>query len=138
MINYLETKCEINLLKSRLEILKMQREELEAMVGIQSAISTEIKIQSTKDCDKCIIEYIYRVSKLDEKINQKKIKLKFLENKLMEMEQILRKSSLRHKVFVMKFVEGMKIRDIAKKLKYCERRIQQILNDINKEIKLTF
>jgi len=53
---------------------------------------------------------------------------------LKEMENCLRQSKgLKNKVFVMRYIDGIKVRDIAWKLNYAECYIYKILNFIDKE-----
>lgn len=138
MINYIETECEINLLKTRLEILKMQRKESEAKIGIQSPKAQEIKVQAQTQSDKKLVEYVYRVLKIDAQIKQKENKIRFLKAKLIKMESFLRKTKgLKQKIFVMRYIDSLSIRKIAWNLNYSERRIQQILSKISRELEIS-
>ncbi|MDR1240292.1 MAG: hypothetical protein LBK29_00200 [Oscillospiraceae bacterium] len=131
MINYLETKCEINLIKTRLEILRIQKEELKSLIDPSSLLFDKIKVQSSPEFDKKIIEYVYRASKIDEKISKKKNQLKFLEIKLAKMEKILREvKGLRYKIFVMRCIDGLSVRKIAWKLNFSESNVYKILAQI--------
>jgi DNA-directed RNA polymerase specialized sigma subunit len=116
----------------------MQRKESEAKIGIQSPKAHEIKVQSQIQSDEKLVEYVYRVLKIDAQIKQKENKIRFLKAKLIKMESFLRKTKgLKQKIFVMRYIDSLSIRKIAWNLNYSERRIQQILSKISRELEIS-
>ena len=137
LINYHDTQSEINLIKSRIEILNQEKESLKSLVAPKSVVTDKINIQTTTEPDKSLVEYTYRNFEIDKEIALKFKRLEFLEPKLKEMETYLRQSKgLKQKVFVMRYVDYLSVKKIAWKLNYCERRIQQILKEIEKEVSI--
>ncbi|MDR1364799.1 MAG: hypothetical protein LBJ32_04155 [Oscillospiraceae bacterium] len=134
MINYIDTKNEIEILRIRIDCLKNEREELSSLVSANYSRVDRINVQEIKIPDKKIIEYIHRITIIDKKIKEKSEQLNFLEQKLEEMEKLFKKSvGINHKIFTMRYIDGLKADQISRRVGYSVRSVYRILETVNQK-----
>lgn len=138
MKNYHDTRHEAEIIKLRLEILKQNKESLQTIVDPKSVVTDKIIVDGgQKPPDGGIVSYLYLLSKIENEEKEKTKRLVYLEEKLKTMEKYLREiKDVKYRVFVMRYVDGLKVRDIAWKLNYTECYIYKLLYLIKKKLKV--
>lgn len=132
MKNYHDTKCEMELIKLRLEVLKQKKEALRSIAEPKSLITDKLQVSpGTLEPDRKMITYLSLSEPIDKEIEVKQKECSFLEEKLMAMEKMLREAKgIEYQIFVMRFVDNMSVRQIARRLHYHRDNIYRILRKI--------
>lgn len=136
MKNYHDTKCEMELIKLRLEVLKQKKEALRSIAEPKSLITDKLQVSlGTLEPDRKMITYLSLSEPIDKEIETKQKEYDFLNGKLISMEKALREAKgIEYQIFVMRYVEGLDIRRIANKLCYSDWNIYKILKRIEREL----
>lgn len=136
MRNYYDTKIEIELCQIRLDRLKEQKFLAQSIIYPKSSQIKEVPVASTISKDP-LLEYVQKIEEIEEQINLIQQQMKSLQIDLCKMESVLRdvKEPL-NRIFVYKYVDGLPVRDIARKMHFSQRRTYQLLEKI--ETKLGF
>lgn len=137
MKNYHDTKCEMELIKLRLEVLKQKKEALRSIAEPKSLITDKLQVSpGTLEPDRKMITYLSLSEPIDKEIEVKQKEYDFLNGKLKAMEKILRgEQDLKHRIFVMRCLDGLSTQQIARKLNYSRERIDQIFRKVKNELK---
>lgn len=133
--NYFDQQQELNTAIFRLKTLEEKREiYFNATQPKATAIKDEIVSTSFINSDS-LTNYVIKIEKIDKEIDLIKREIKTLEYYLSQMENVLRKmkGSL-EKIFVAKYIDGLKVKQIATRVNYSQSHIYRELSIIKKII----
>lgn len=138
MKNYFDTKKELEIAKFRLEALEDKKSILYTHILGGVSKQADVKVtRSSGNTDK-MTNYLIETYELDRKIEALKNEIGTLEYTLKKMELAMREmKELEYQVFVMRFIDNMKVNQIAKKLGYSREQIYRIIREIQKKVKMT-
>ena len=132
MKNYHDTKCEMELIKLRLEVLKQKKEALRSIAEPKSLVTDKLQVSpGTLEHDRKMITYLSLSEPIDKEIEAKQKEYDFLNGKLISMEKALREAKgIQYQIFVMRYVEGLSVRQIARKVHYTREHTYSLLKNI--------
>lgn len=134
--NYYDQQQELYTANLRLQTLEEKKKiYFNATQPKATAIKDEIVSTSFYNSD-TMSTYVIKIEKIDKEIDILKEEIKTLEYYLRKMEDALRKmeGSL-EKIFVAKYIDGLKVKQIARRVHYSPSHIYRELSIINKIIK---
>ena len=135
MKNYSDTKKELEIAKHRLSVLEEKKNILYVQILGGTSKQVDIKVTSLDNKDK-MTEYLIKSYDLDKKIEVTKNEVGILDYTLKKMELAMREmKALEYQVFVMRFIDNMKVKQIARKLGYEASNIYKIIKRIENSIK---
>ena len=123
------------LLKKRLELclicvetLQEQKEVLNAFLYPKTSRIKPVCVRGGENHDR-YSEYVHETMTIDKQIGIVKKEIELLQNNIKKMEYVLRNiDDEMYKIFVYRYIDGLNVKDIARKTNYSNRRIYQILN----------
>lgn len=133
--NYFDQQQELNTAIFRLKSLEEKREiYFNATQPKATAIKEEVVSTSFINSDS-FTNYVIKIEKIDKEIDLIKREIKTLEYYLSQMENVLRKmkGSL-EKIFVARYIDGLKVKQIAARVNYSQSHIYRELSIIKKII----
>lgn len=132
MKNYHDTKCEMELIKLRLEVLKQKKEALRSIAEPKSLVTDKLQVSpGTLEPDRKMITYLSLSEPIDKEIEVKQKEYDFLNSKLISMEKALREAKgIEYQIFVMRYVDGLSVRQIARKVHYTREHTYSLLKNI--------
>ena len=133
--NYYDQQLELNSAKFRLKTLEEKREFYFNATQPQSVAIKETVVSSSTHSD-LLANYVIKIEEIDKEIEVLKKEIEVLEKYLNKMEGCLRKmkGSL-ERIFVAKYIDGLKVNQIARRINYSPSHIYRELSIINKIIK---
>lgn len=135
MKNYSDTKKELEIARYRLSSLEEKKDLLYVQIIGGTSKQVDVKVTSLNNNDK-MTEYLVKTYDLDRKIEASKNEIRTLEYTLKKMELAMREmKDLEYKVFLMRFVDNMKVKQIARKLNYAPSHIYKIIKEIELKCK---
>lgn len=135
MKNYYDTKQELEIAKYRLSSLQERKELLYVQILGGTSKQTDVKVNKLSIDDK-MSEYLIKTYELDRKIESAKNEVGLLEYTLKKMELAMREmKEIESKIFVMRFIDGLKVYQIARKIGYSKEQTYRIIKNI--KIKMT-
>jgi DNA-directed RNA polymerase specialized sigma24 family protein len=128
----------MELIKLRLEVLKQKKEALRSIAEPKSLVTDKLQVSpGTLEHDRKMITYLSLSEPIDKEIETKQKEYDFLNGKLISMEKALREAKgVEYQIFVMRHVDGLSVRQIARKFHYHRDNIYKILRKIEKELHL--
>ena len=136
MKNYYAMLIDINTTEIRLEALREKKEVIEAKLTSCTGGNKEIA-SGTPTNDK-MLRYIIELADIESEIEVKESELKILRRSLDKMEQTLarvkEKQDVQSRIFVMKFIEGLPVREIAARIPCDISTVYRQINKINKKM----
>ena len=137
MKNYYDTKQELEIAKYRLSSLEERKELLYVQVLGGTSKQTDVKVNKLSIDDK-MSEYLIKTYELDRKIESAKNEVGLLEYPLKKMELAMREmKEIENKIFVMRFIDGLKVYQIARKIGYSKEQTYRIIKNIKQKINMT-
>ncbi len=137
MKNYYDTKQELEIAKYRLSSLEERKELLYVQVLGGTSKQTDVKVNKLSIDDK-MSEYLIKTYELDRKIESAKNEVGLLEYTLKKMELAMREmKEIENKIFVMRFIDGLKVYQIARKIGYSKEQTYRIIKNIKQKINMT-
>lgn len=137
MKNYYDTKQELEIAKYRLSSLQERKELLYVQVLGGASTQTDVKVNKLSIDDK-MSEYLIKTYELDRKIESAKNEVGLLEYTLKKMELAMREmKEIENKIFVMRFIDGLKVYQIARKIGYSKEQTYRIIKKIKQKINMT-
>lgn len=133
--NYYDQQQELSIAKYRLNTLEGKKKIYFNATQPKAVVVKETVVLSTVHAD-MMTEYTAKIEDIDKKIAILTQEIVLLEQNLSKMEECIRniKGSL-ETVFVAKYIDGLKVKQIAKKTDYSESHVYKILSDIREIIK---
>ena len=130
MKNYYDTKQELEIAKYRLSSLEERKELLYVQVLGGTSKQTDVKVNKLSIDDK-MSEYLIKTYELDRKIESAKNEVGLLEYTLKKMELAMREmKEIENKIFVMRFIDGLKVYQIARKIGYSKEQTYRIIKNM--------
>ena len=137
MKNYYDTKQELEIAKYRLSSLEERKELLYVQVLGGTSKQTDVKVNKLSIDDK-MSEYLIKTYELDRKIESAKNEVGLLEYTLKKMELAMREmKEIENKIFVMRFIDGLKVYQIARKIGYSKEQTYRTIKNIKQKINMT-
>lgn len=137
MKNYYDTKQELEIAKYRLSSLEERKELLYVQVLGGTSKQTDVKVNKLSIDDK-MSEYLIKTYELDRKIESAKNEVGLLEYTLKKMELAMREmKEIENKIFVMRFIDGLKVYQIARKIGYSKEQTYRIIKNIKQKVNMT-
>lgn len=136
MTNYISLKKRLELCLIHLDTLKEQKEVLNSFLSPKTFRISPI-ISKGGAAEDHFVTYTYEVISIDRQIELVKREINILQKNISKMEEILRNiDGITYRVFVYRYIDGLRVNDIARKTNYSKRRVYQLLNKIEKTIKI--
>lgn len=133
--NYYDQQRELEIAYLRLKTLEEQKQLYFGMTQPGAAKPKEVVVKSSGTNDDPFFKYVLKVEQIENSIFIKKCEINVLEKNLKYMEENIRKmKSIEYKVFTAKYIDGLPVKQIAKKVGYSEPQIYRILNIIKQII----
>ena len=137
MKNYYDTKQELEIAKYRLSSLEERKELLYVQILGGTSKQTDVKVNKLSIDDK-MSEYLIKTYELDRKIESAKNEVGLVEYTLKKMELAMREmKEIENKIFVMRFIDGLKVYQIARKIGYSKEQTYRIIKNIKQTINMT-
>lgn len=137
MKNYYDTRKELEIAKYRLSSLEEKKELLYVNILGGTSKQSEIKVNKLSVDDK-MSEYLIKTYELDRKIESVKNEVGLLEYTLKKMELAMREmKEIENKIFVMRFIDGLRVYQISKKVGYSKEQTYRIIKKIKEKINMT-
>lgn len=133
MKNYYDQKRELELTKSRLETLQEKKriyfeETQPKSKEFKGVMVNGSRIESNKN-----LTYMVKTEEIDKEIEIKLKEIKILEKNIKKMEHHLREmEGILEQVFVARYIDGKKVKQIAKQLHYSPSHIYTLLEEVKK------
>lgn len=135
MKDYNDTKAELNIAEIRLSVLEGKKDRLFQQMMPQASKIKEVVISGSNQSD-AYTEYMIKVYDLDKEIEKKRNEVNNLKYNLKKMELELKEmKGLEEKVFTMFFIDGIKVKEIARKLSYSKENIYKTLEKEKMKLK---
>lgn len=135
MKNYFIQKQELIIAEARLDTLIERRIRLKNQIISCTKELKDNSGSSSFDNDK-MANYMIRLEKINLDIEELKEDIKCLNHNLGIMEQALRDIKReKENIFLLRYKENLKVKEIAKKTNYSIPRVYQLLDEINATIK---
>lgn len=140
---YLDLCFDIELIKSELRMLRRQKEEIEnkicGLLGWPAFYKPtryhELKIDSKYKQPSSLEALWLRYEELEKQIREKERELKALEYRKKNIDKIIgQMDSLKHKVAVLREMQGKSLAEIADELGYSEGYIKNLSAEISREL----
>lgn len=136
MRNYYSMLIDINMTEIRLEALKEKKAIIESKMTSCTSGNSE-PVSGTPSNDK-IIRYIIELADIESEIELKEAELSALKRGLDKMEKIITqvkgKQDIQSRIFVMKFIENLPVREIAVRIPCDISTVYRQINKINKKL----
>lgn len=134
MKKYAALKKRLELCLICIETLQEQKEVLNAFLYPRTSRIKPVCAKGGTNNDR-FSEYVHETMTIDKQIEIVKKEVELLKINIKKMEYVLRNiDDKMYKIFVYRYIDGLNVKDIAKKTNYSTRRIYQILNKIEKAI----
>lgn len=137
MKNYYAMLIDMNTTEIRLETLREKREIINAKVTSCGSGSQDV-VPSGGGSDDKIVRYIIELSDIDDEIAMRERELEIIKKNLARMDDMLvrmnGKQDIQSRVFVMKFIEGLPVREIASRIPCDVSTVYRQINRINKKM----
>lgn len=134
MKNYTVLKKRLELCLIHLDTLKEQKEVLNSFLSPKTFKISPVINKGGQVEDPFVI-YTYEIINIDKQIEIVKKEINLLQKNMKKMENVLRNiDGSMYKIFVYRYIDGLRVKDIARKTNYSNRRIYQLLNKIDKAI----
>lgn len=136
MKNYIITSCEYEICSKRLNRLYEKREKLQTMITKTTSNLKDVLVDGGHENDKMSI-YVAELDEIEREINELEKEISNLKDDLDYMDKRLSNiEDLKEQIFVMHFIKGMKVKEIAPKV-YCDiSTVYKKIKEINKEREL--
>lgn len=136
MIDYYDTKLEIDIKKNRIRALNRQKESVKNSVMKLTSEIKEVVVFTGNNADR-MTQYLIDIEEIEQKIKDKEAELKELEDALNEMENALRKMKDEEvKIFCLRFIDKKRVTEIARLMDYDRTSIYNKINKIKEKYKL--
>jgi len=140
--SYLDLCLEIELLKSEIRIMRAQKRKIETQINkygspdlYKSPQYHEEKIDIKYKQPPSLETLWNRYEEIDREIKQKEKELKALERRKKNIDKIINQmDSVKHKVAVLREMQGKSLAEIADELGYSESHIKRLSAEITQEI----
>lgn len=133
MIDYYDTKLEIDIKKNRIRALNRQKESVKNSVMKLTSQIKEVVVFTGTNADR-MTQYLIDIEEIEQKIADKEAELKELEETLKEMETALRKMKGEEvKIFCLRFIDKKRVTEIANILNYDRTSIYNKINKIKEK-----
>ena len=134
MKNYHNLRKQLELSNTYLESLKEQKEVLDSFLSPKAVNYDSVAVKGGSNTDP-FATYTFNSMRLEKQIQVVKSEIESIKNKLNKMEELLRDvHNNKYKIFVFRYLDGLSANEIAKKTNFSERRIYQILKEIERII----
>lgn len=136
MKDYITTSNEYDIVTRRLKRLYAKKEKLEIQITNITSTIKEVVVNGGTSDDK-MSSYVAEKEQIEIEIREKEIEAAELKDDLEYMDSRLSNiNELKEQIFVMYFIRGMKVKDIALKA-YCDiSTVYKKIKEINKEREL--
>lgn len=132
MKNYYDQQKELELAISRLQTLKEKKKLYFNETQPKAKKINGVMVSSSGHNDK-FLEYTAKIEYLDNEIEVLENEIRILENHLIRMECNLKTmKGILEKVFVDRYINGLSIKNIAKKYNYSESNIYELIKKIKR------
>lgn len=136
MKNYYDQQMELLAATYRLETLYEKKQIYFETTQPKSPKYKEISVTSSHVPSESFLKYAEKVEELDKEIESLEVEIKILEKYLLKMERCLRNmKGILERVFVDKYIDGLKVNQISRKEHYSQPQIYRFLSTINAIIK---
>lgn len=136
MQNFYDLKKQLELCLINLKSLQERKEILNSFLNPRTFKISEVPTHGGAKSDP-FVTYTYEMINIDRQIELVKKEINILQKNIKLMEDVLRRiDGQTYKIFVYRYIDGLKVDDIAMKTNYSKRRVYQILNKIEKNIKI--
>lgn len=134
MKKYAALKKRLELCLICIETLQEQKDVLNAFLYPRTSRIKPVCAKGGTNNDR-FSEYVHETMTIDKQIEIVKKEVELLKINIKKMEYVLRNiDDKMYKIFVYRYIDGLSVKDIARKTNYSNRRIYQILNKIEKAI----
>lgn len=122
---------ELRVAEARLETLIERKKRLDAKIKSCTSELKDVVTTPSFDNDK-MNNYLIKIESLDEEISDVIEDIKCLKHNLAIMKEALNEvKDIRYEIFLLKYKDNLKVKDIAKIKHFSEQRIYQFLDEIN-------
>lgn len=135
MKNYCDQLNELKIAKNRLKSLKAKKKMYFNMTQPKSAVYFSDTKNTNLNSD-AFLDYLCKTEKIDTEINMITNEIKMLNKYLKAMENSLRNmNGSLEKVFVLKYIDGLSVKQICRQLHYSKTHVYRKLSVIRKILK---
>ena len=135
MKNYLDQQQELKIAIERIKTLKEKKKIYFEQTQPKASGMKEVVVTNSTTSD-MFYEYIKKTEAIDVEIAILEQEIALLKKTLRKMEKSLRKMNDRlTRVFILRYIEGLTVREISLKTNYSESHVYRILTNIRKILK---
>lgn len=136
MIDYYDTKLEIDIKKNRIRALNRQKESVKNSVMKLTSQIKEVVVFTGTNADR-MTQYLIDIEDIEQKIADKEAELKELEEILNDIETALRKMKDEEvKIFCLRFIDKKRVTEIAHIMEYDRTSIYNKIKKIKEKYNL--
>ena len=135
MKNYLDQQQELKIAIERIKTLKEKKKIYFELTQPKASGMKDVVVTNSTKSD-MFYEYIKKTEAIDAEIAVLEQEIALLKKTLRKMEKSLRKMNDRlTRVFILRYIEGLTVREISLRTNYSESHVYRILTNIRKIIK---
>lgn len=132
MKNYLDQQQELRVAIERIKTLREKKKIYFEQTQPKASKMKDVVVTSSFQSD-VFLTYMAKIEAIDTEIAILEQEITLLKKSLRKMEKCLRRiNDELEKVFILKYIEGLSVREIAIKTNYSESHIYRILTKIRK------
>lgn len=137
MKNYYAMVIDMNTTEIRLETLREKREVISAKMTSCTAGAKDV-VTSGGGADDKVVRYIIELSDIDEEIATLEKELEIIKRNIARMDDMLvrvkGKQDIQSRIFIMKFIEGLSVKQIASRIPCDISTVYRNLGKINRKM----
>lgn len=135
MKNYLDQQQELKIAIERIKTLREKKKMYFEQTQPKSSKMKDVVVTNSFKGD-MFSTYMAKIEAIDAEIAILEQEITLLKKNLRKMEKALRKmNDSLSRVFILRYIEGLSVREIALRINYSESHIYRILGKINKILK---